>query len=147
MICWKGRDNCEPPQYVSRKKKDLRMPSQALLTWISVGIKKQLTPRSYAYVYVAPGLHSYKRDISISIRKWKRILFLMFMLKLTSLPVYTAFAVLMYMLMLMAYTCAHAYSAVTLWNVSCNLSRNVLATLWHILQQNIARQVARNISV
>ena len=39
-------------------------------------------------VYAAPGLHSCKRDISISVIKWKRLLFL----KLMSLPAYSAFA-------------------------------------------------------
>ena len=54
--------------------------------------QKQLTPRSYAYVYATPGLHSYKRDIGISIIKWKRFLFLMLMFMLMSLSAYTSFA-------------------------------------------------------
>ena len=54
--------------------------------------RKRSFARSYAYVYAAPGLHSCKCDISISIIKWTRFLFLMVMLMLMSLQVYTAFA-------------------------------------------------------
>ena len=59
LICRKGRDNCEPPQEVSRKK---TAPSDAILGTVNSNIRlhqKQRTPRSYAHVYVAPGLHSY----------------------------------------------------------------------------------------
>ena len=54
--------------------------------------KHKLTPRSNAYVCAAPGLHSCKHDISLSVIKWKQFLFRMLMLMLMSLPVYTAFA-------------------------------------------------------
>ena len=80
------------------------------LSTIDVNIRwhqKQLTPRSYAYVYADSGLHGCKRDISISIsiRKWKRFLFLMLMLMLMSLLVNTAFAY--------TYVYAYAYAYVT----------------------------------
>ena len=52
--------------------------------------QKQLTPRSSASVHVASGLHNHQSDISISVGKWERFLFLMLLLML--LPVYTAYA-------------------------------------------------------
>ena len=42
---------------------------------------------------------NYEPDISISIRKWKRLIFLMLILICLSLPVYIAYAMLMFTLM------------------------------------------------
>ena len=102
-ICRRGRDNCQLPRQVSRRKQYSQTRFWAVLTWISAGIKHSC----FLEIMLTLMLHPVYTlilisDISISIRKWKRFLFLMLMLMLMSLPVYTAHV----------YACACAYVAV-----------------------------------
>ena len=99
-ICRRGRDNCELPRQVSRRKQYSQTPFWAVLTWISAGIKHSCFLGIMLMLTSRP-IYTHLSYI-ISIRKWRRFLFPMIMLMLMLLPVYIAYV----------YACAYAYVAV-----------------------------------
>ena len=79
-ICRRGRDNCELPRQVSRRKQYSQTPFWAVLTWISAGIKHSC----FLWIMLMLTLRPIYTHLSyiISIRKCRRFLFPMIMLVL-----------------------------------------------------------------